>query len=166
MLIFSPKEMAREALVYRVLLAEEWFDQTQEPYAATVVAFLRQPKDTGGISVIPHPRHFWRRINPKIVQGIAELKVADICALTNPVTGESLNVWQNKEAHANILNAPFVNEYPTEANMLADDLASIARVWRRSEFADLVRSVIEARPSGLRASGVAWLTERWSRRGK
>ena len=102
----------------------------KNPWGSKVKAFLRKPKDDDGITVLPEPC----LCCALDISGIGKIKVGDIESLSNPATNVQLEVVQEAEDHALILNVPFHGEHEKDAQDLATALAEMCTLLDEKEF--------------------------------
>lgn len=99
-------------------------------WGSKVKVFLRKQKDNDGITVLPEPC----LCCALDISGIGKIKVGDIESLSNPITNDQLQVVQDAEDHALILNVPFHEGHEKDAQDLASALAEFCTLLDEKEF--------------------------------
>jgi hypothetical protein len=131
LMLFQPFRLPPERWTFRGVSGS----LKQNIPAAKEKAFLRKPKDDDGITVLPEPC----LCCALKISGIGKIKVGDIESLSNPVTKEKLHVLQNEKDHAVIVNVPYHDDHPNEAQQLAKALAAMCTLLDEKEFEDAKR---------------------------
>jgi len=139
-----PRRATAEETKFRGMRSPGWIDKNQDPWGATLKAFMRRDSDTDGVTVLPRP-HLCCALQ---IRGIGSIGVAGIETIQNPIDKQYLYVEEDDSDHGYIVHVPFHNQHPQAAQDVATDLAGFCALLKESEFEEAKDRWMATKDSG------------------